>query len=107
REVFLDHLDDEVALAGLVEIVLEVADGDEVGVARREEGGGLGLERLLLTAEGEGVATAFAVGGNDVEQQHFDAGAGEMRGDTGAHDAGSENGDLLELSHVGVSSLRL
>ena len=50
REILFDDLDDEIALAGLVEIVLEVADGDEVGVARREERGRLGLERLVLAA---------------------------------------------------------
>ena len=93
---------------GLVEVVLEVADGDEVGVARREEGGRLGLERFFFAAQGEGVAPAatliFAVRGNDVEEQHFDAGAGQVRGDARAHDSGSEHCDLLELSHVFGSS---
>ena len=79
---------------------------DALGVARREERGGLGLERLVQAALRERVAVArlFAVGGDDVEQQDLEAGAGEVRGDAAAHDAGAEHCDLLELSHVCGSS---
>ena len=53
-ELLEDGLDDQVSLAQLGEVVLDVADGDQPGAcARREEGrGGLGLERAFERRSG-------------------------------------------------------
>ena len=60
---------------------------------------GLRLERLLEAAGGEAVARAAIVffsasvrfGRNDVEEQHLEAGVGEVGGDAAAHDARADD----------------
>jgi hypothetical protein len=94
-----DDLDDPVAVGDLAEVVLEVADSDELGGALRHEGGGLALQHLGDGAGGDRVAV-LGVLRHDVEQQHRHARIRDLRGDAGAHDAGAEDGDFLDLLGV-------
>ena len=100
-EVFDDGFDDPVDIGELVEIVFEVADGDQARERWLEEGGGLGLHRGFETGGGDAIARgAVGVGRHDVEQIRRNTGVGQVCGDAGAHGARAQNGDSLNpLQH--------
>ena len=96
-EVFDDGFDDPVDFGELLEVVFEVADGDQAIERRLHEGGGLGLDRGFLAGGGEAVARgAVGVRRNDVEQVRGNTGVGQVRGDAGAHGARAQDGDLID-----------
>ena len=83
-------------LGQLLQIVFEVADGDQPGQRRLEERRGLGFHRSFQSGGGDAVARgAVGVGRNDVEQIRGHTGVGQVRGDAGAHGARAQNGDFL------------
>ena len=98
-----DRLDDQIAVGDLREIVVEVAGGDERGVAHVAERGRLALLQLLEGAGGDGVLRRLRaalgvgeLGRHDVEEEHRDPGVGEVGGDAATHHAGAEDGDLAD-----------
>ena len=99
-EILDDGFDDPVDVGEFLEVVFEVADGDQAGERRVEESGGLGFLRSFESGSGDFVARGtVGVGRNDVEQIAGNAGIGEMRGDAGAHGSGAENGDFMDAFH--------
>ena len=102
-EAFQHRLADPVAIGELAEIIFQVAGRDELRRLRMHEGRRALLHHLRDGAFRKLVAVG-GPGGNDIEQQHGDARVGDMGGDTAAHDAGAENGDLLDLAHQAAAS---
>ena len=100
-EIFDDGFDDPVDIGELVEIVLEVADGDQARERGLKESGGLGLDGGFQSGGGDAVARgAVGVGRHDVEQIRRNTGVGQVCGDAGAHGARAQNGDSLNpLQH--------
>jgi len=106
-EALEHHLDDEVALGGAAQIVVEVADFDQVGVLLREQQRRLALHDVVLATDCEAVAEGLGGGvvllrrlrRHDVEEDHGDAGVGEVGGDALPHDPGTDDTDLLERRH--------
>ena len=100
-EVFDDRLDDPVHLGELLQVVFEVADGDQPLQRRLEEGGRLGLDRSFQAGGGDAVAhRTVGVGRNDVEQVGGNTGIGQVRGDAGAHGARAQDGDFINPSRA-------
>ncbi len=96
-EVFDDGFDDPVDFGELLEVVFEVADGDQAIERRLHEGGGLGFDGGFFSGGGELVARrAVGVRRNDVEQVRGNTGVGQVRGDAGAHRARAQDGDLID-----------
>ena len=94
-----DHgFDDPIAVGDVGEVVLEIAGRHELGRARRHERSGFRFQHLLDGAGGERIAVGRALR-DDVEQPNRHPGIGELRGDTGAHDAGADHGDLTDRFH--------
>ena len=99
-EVFDDGLDDPVDVGEFLQVVFEIADGDESGERRFHEGGGLGFLGGVESGGGDFVAGgAIGVGRDDIEQVAGNAGVGEMRGDAGAHGSGAEDSDFIDALH--------
>src|SRR5690606_15472300 len=102
-----DHFDDPVAGAdGSVEVIFQVADGDEAGRAPREEVGGLGLDHAVIAglddaiahlAIGEGQPGGALLGGqfgrDNVEQPRTDTGVSQVSGNGGPHRSRADDGD--------------
>jgi hypothetical protein len=116
----LDHdLDDPVALRQPLPIVLEVADFDQRQEPFGVERGRLRLLDAFEPRRGELVPEPRVIGGealllvllgelgrHDVEQHNRYAGVGEVGGNSGAHDAGSEDRGPLNISAHGSASRR-
>jgi hypothetical protein len=101
-----DGLDDPVAVGEQVEVVLEVAGGDEP--ARRSENSGAGFVFLSFSiADLARTSRSAGPSGHDVEQHHRHAGVGDVGGDAGAHDTGAEHADLADLGLGASRSDRL
>jgi hypothetical protein len=77
-------------------MIVDIARLDQLCRALRHEGGGVGLEHLRDRALGDRVAIV-TLAGHDIEQQHRDAGIGDLRGDTRAHDACADDADFFDL----------
>ena len=102
-EVLGYGFDDPVAVGEEGEVVVEVSDGDEAGAVRGIESGGLGLLEAVEGAEEELVSFGLCSLGrdarrNDVEEDYWQPGIGDMGGDAGAHGSGSKNGGFTDLS---------
>ena len=82
-EPFDDRFDDPVDGRDGGEVVVEAARADERCASGVKNGSGLSWR-----ARGQPLARRVA---GDVEQQHRDAGVGEVRGNLRAHRAGAEN----------------
>ncbi len=95
-EVFHHGLDDPVHVSQLLQIVFEVADGDQPGQRRLEKRGRPGLDRSFQSGGGETVAhRTVRIGRDDVQKVGGNTGIGQVRGDAGAHGARAQNGDFL------------
>jgi len=104
-EVFDDSFDDPVDFGELLEVVFEVADGDQAVERRLHESGGFGLDRSFFAGSGELVARGtVGVRGDDVEQVRGNTGVGQVRGDAGAHGARAQDCDLIDAFLHGYSS---
>ena len=96
----LDHrLDDPVAVFEHIEVVVDIAGGDQAGVALGHERRRIGLQQLRHRAFGNSVPVG-AVLRHDVEQHAGDARVGDVRGDAGPHHACADDGGFLDLGHV-------
>ncbi len=96
----LDHsFNDPVHISELLQIVFEVADGDQLREGRLEERGGLGLDRSLQSGGSDAVPyRAIGIRGNDVQQVRRNTGIGQVRGDAGTHGARAQDGNFLNPS---------
>ena len=95
-EALQHDLDDPVAIGELLEIVVDIADLDQLGVARRHQRRRLCLEHPLDGAARHRRAVLFVLA-DDVEQQHRHAGIRHLRRDARAHDARADHRDFLDL----------
>ncbi len=93
-EAFDDGFDDPIAVRDLGQVVFDVAGSHELRRSRGHERRRLGLQHLRDGVLGKPIAIARARG-NDVEQEDRNAGVGELRGDAGAHDAGTDDGRFM------------
>ena len=103
-EIFDDGFDDPVDFGELLQIIFEIADGDEAGERRIHECGGLGFFGGIETGGGDFVArgrvcVGWDICGNDIEQIAGNAGVGEVGGDAGAHGSGAEDGYFINALH--------
>ena len=98
-EILGDGFDDPVAIGDFIEVVFEVAGGDELGVFVDEESAGAEFDDAFDSLQRGGVAIGL-VGKNDIEEDGRNAGVGEVGGNPGAHGAGSEDGNFLNGSHL-------
>ena len=108
-KVFGDDFDNPVTAGDQRHIVVEVAEGDEAGGIRGEEGCRLGLLEAVEGAQHKLVARGLgSVGGgagrDDIEQHDGHAGVGDVGGDARTHGSGAEDGDFGDLAQVGVCS---
>jgi len=112
RHVLDHHLDDPVAGRQLGQVILEVADLDQVDVFRQVERRRFHLDQSLEAALGDAVADRRALQGqpfgrlllvqfpgDDVEHQDLDSRIGQMGGNGGAHDAGAQHRCSIYLPH--------
>ena len=102
-----DYLDHPVAATDRgVEVILEVAHGDEAGGALREKVGRLGLDHAVVAglddaiahlAIGEGQPGGALLGGqfgrDNVEQPRADTGVSQVSGNGGPHRPRADDGD--------------
>ena len=103
----LDHrLDDPVRVAQQVQMVLDVAGGDALGVGLLHEGRGVGLEHAGDRAFGQRAAVA-AIRRHDVEQHHVMAGIGDVGGDAAAHQTRPDDGGLLDRHQAASSTVEM
>ncbi len=98
-EILNDGFDDPVALCDPLEVVLEVADGDEAGALNRcRSAAGFEFAAVSRPAFRRGIPVGFA-GRHDVQKIRRNAGVGEVGCDAGAHHAGSQNGHASNCVH--------
>jgi len=90
-----DGLDDEVAVAQLLQVLLIVGLADQGGIVRHAQGRGLELLEALDGAGDDAVLRAFL--GRQVEQHHRHLDVDQVRSDLRAHHARAEHGDFLHL----------
>ena len=99
-EVLDDGFDDPVDVGQFLQVVVEIADGDEARERWFEERGGLRFLGGVESGGGDFVARrAVGVGRDDIEQVAGNSGIGEMRGDAGAHGSGAEDSDFINAFH--------
>ncbi len=111
RHIFHDHLDNPVAAPQQVEVVFQIADADAVYIFRVHQKGRVGLAHGV-EARADNPVACFAIlalfgrqiRGNNVQQQSWNAGAGQQGRDAAAHDAGTNNGRLVYSSNHRPSS---
>ena len=97
-QIFGHGLNNPVAVAQTVEVVLEVARSDQLG-------GRLGEERhrtlpgsRLEARQGSGIPLGLT-GNHDVQQVHREPGVGKMGGDTRPHGSRAQDSDTTKWSH--------
>ena len=97
----LDHgLDDPVDVGQFLQIVVEIAHGDEARQRRFHEGRRLGFFRGIESGSGDLVARrALGIGGDDIQQVAGNSGVSEMGGDAGAHGSSAEDSDFIDALH--------
>ena len=106
-EIFGDDFDDPIGFGDAREVIFEIADVDFFGERGREKRGGAGFFCGVDASADDLVAVCAwgvgpEVGRNDVEENAWEAGVGEMRGDASAHGASAEDGCFLDrTSHGG------
>ena len=83
-----DRLDDEVAVAQLLQLGLVVGRGDGFGQRAARQRGGAELGQASQRLENHAVGVALL--GRQLEQHGVDPGIGQVRGDLRAHDAGPQ-----------------
>ena len=107
-EVLDDGLDDPVAFGEPLQVVVEVADGDQLGEVRFKECRRLGLARGVKPGGGEFVARgSVGIGRHDVEQVRRNSGVGQVCGDAGTHGSRAKDCDFLDpLIHSETFSKR-
>ncbi len=89
------------------QVVVEVADLDELERGGGEERGRAELLQIRQAAEGElvpegllaAVLAGAGLGRDHVQHEDRDAGVGHVGGDAAAHDAGAEDRDLSDEAH--------
>ena len=93
-----DDLDHPVHVGDLVEVVLEIAEGDALLRRLGEERRGVHLRRVLESAFDDRVGLAFLADRlrRDIEEKDFEAGVGEVGRDLRAHNARAEHGGGTE-----------
>ena len=108
-----DCFDDEVSVAQLLEVVLDVSDLDQARSVLREEGSRPRRNGPLQPRDGEAVSRGGGrslgvaeVGGHDVHEEDFDAGVGEVRGDAAAHDARADDGGAADWMLIELAPCR-
>ena len=103
----LDHrLDDPVRIAQEVQVVLDIAGGDALGVGFLHEGRGVRLEHPGDGALGQRVPVARAVR-HDIEQHHIVPGIGDVGGDAAAHQTRPDDGGLLDRHQAASSTVEM
>ena len=103
----LDHgFDDPVHLAERVQIVLQVARGDQTRGLAAHERRGIGFLHPLERALGERVAIVRPFR-HHVEQQDRDTGVGDLRRDAGAHHPGAEHRRPLDRHQIASSTVAM
>src|SRR5271163_1883955 len=98
-QIFGDGFDDPVAGGYLGKVVFKIAGGDEGSGVVCKKSTGPQFGGVVNSLERGGVAIGL-VGKNNIEQNGWNAGVGEVGGDPGAHGAGSEDGNFLNGSHL-------
>ena len=107
-EILDDGLDDPVNLSQLLQVVVEVAHGDQAGKRSIHKGCGLGFLGRVKTRGSNLIARGRArarrnVSRNYVEQVAGHTGVGKMCGDAGAHGSGAEDGNFINAFHESAS----
>ncbi len=97
-DAFGDRLDDQVALAQLVEVLFVVGGLDERDL--RGAGSGRGVEFLQAVERLVHVAVLVAFFGGKFEQQRLDIGVDQVRGDLRAHHARAEHRDFADMEII-------
>ena len=92
--LFGDGFDDQVAFGQLLKMLLVVGHVDVGDAALAGEGCRLQLLEAVDGLLDDAVLVAFL--GRQVEQHHRHIGVGEMGGDLGAHDAGTQHRDAAD-----------
>ncbi len=98
-EIFDDGFDNPIAVRELREIVLEVARFDQRGFVIGKESTGPLFQGVLNALQRGRAALGLS---RYIQKQGWDAGVGEMRRDARAHGACAENGNTMNISHVGT-----
>ena len=89
-EIFDHRFDNPIHFSKLLQIILEVADGNEAGERSIHEGGWFGFLGSLKSGGGDFVSCRRPGVGrntcrNNIEQKAGNSGIGEVCGDAGAH----------------------
>ena len=90
-----DGLDDQVAAAQQFQVIVVIGLHDLRGFALHRERIGRQFHHALDRLTHHAVFWAFFRG--QVEQDGVDIGIGQMRGNLGAHDTGTEDGDFTDM----------
>ena len=91
---FGNGLDDQVAVLQLLQPGLIVGRGDRLGVGLAGQRGRAQLAQIGNRLEHDAVGGTFF--GRQVEQHGVDAGVGQVGGDLGTHDAGTQHGGAAD-----------
>jgi len=101
-EIFDDGLDDPIGLTQLIEVIAEIAEHHEIGVAWQEERRRSGLRHPIPSGLYNFVPIRFL--GGDVQQRDRNPDSGQQRGDAAAHRPCADDGGAanLEFAHGNV-----
>ena len=99
-QILDDRLDHPVALADPLQVVVEIADGDQLGQRGLEERRGPGLDRCLQPLRRNSIpGRTVRIRDHPIQQKRRDAGIGQMRGNARAHGSSAQNSNLINPFH--------